>query len=158
MAEQFDPTKLLMRAKVLVIDDSAAMRALFADLLEQTEGVQVVGTANSAAQARDMIGEVKPNVLTLDIDMPGMNGIEFLEELMKKNPIPVVILSALSQRGSKLSKQALALGAIACFGKPLKAGSAQFAKTVAGLGQLVIKAANTNIHEHLTELREKAAK
>lgn len=143
--------------KVLVVDDSAAMRALFSDLLEQTKGIIVVGAAASADQAREMIPEVKPDVLTLDIDMPGTNGLEFLEELMKKRPMPVVILSALAQKGTKTTKQAMELGAVSCFGKPLKANSAQFAKSVEALGQLVHEAAEIDLNKHLDAVRTKAA-
>ena len=105
-------------ARVLVVDDSAAMRALFSDILEQVRGVQVVGTANGAAEARDQIAELKPNVITLDVEMPGMSGIEFLEELMTTNPIPVVMLSSLTQVGTETSLKAYDLGAVECFPKP----------------------------------------
>lgn len=143
--------------KVLVVDDSAAMRALFSDLLEQTKGIVVVGAASSADQARDMIPELKPDVLTLDIDMPGTSGLEFLEEIMKKRPMPVVVLSALAQKGTKTAREATALGAISCFGKPLKANATQFAKSGETLGQLVREAAEIDLAKHLDALREKAA-
>ena len=80
-------------ARVLVVDDSAAMRALFADVLEQSKNVRVIGTAANAAEARKQIDELKPNVVTLDVEMPGMSGIEFLEEIMTTQPLPVVMLS-----------------------------------------------------------------
>ena len=134
-------------ARVLVVDDSAAMRALFSDILEQVRGVQVVGTANGAAEARDQIAELKPNVITLDVEMPGMSGIEFLEELMTTNPIPVVMLSSLTQVGTETSLKAYDLGAVECFPKPLKATPEQFAKTVAKLGKIVLAAANSNVKE-----------
>ena len=86
-------------AKVLVVDDSAAMRALFADVLEQTRNVQVVGTAANAAEAREQIPLLHPNVVTLDVEMPGMSGIEFLEEIMTTSPLPVVMLSRALRTG-----------------------------------------------------------
>src|SRR5436190_1655867 len=88
-------------ARVLVVDDSAAMRALFCDILEQTKNILVVGTATSAADAREKIAGLRPNVLTLDVEMPGMSGIEFLEEIMATNPMPVVMLSSLTQSGAE---------------------------------------------------------
>ena len=134
-------------ARVLVVDDSAAMRALFSDVLEQSRNVSVIGTAANAAEAREQIAELKPNVLTLDVEMPGMSGIEFLEELMGSNPIPVVMLSSLTQSGTEVSLRAYELGAVECFPKPLKATPEQFAKTVGKLGKIVLAAANSNVRE-----------
>ncbi|HZV08500.1 MAG TPA: chemotaxis protein CheB [Novosphingobium sp.] len=134
-------------ARVLVVDDSAAMRALFSDVLEQSRNVTVVGTAASAAEARDQIAELRPNVVTLDVEMPGMSGIEFLEELMTTQPLPVVMLSSLTQSGTEISLKAYALGAVECFPKPLKATPEQFAKTVGKLGKIVLAAANSNVRE-----------
>ena len=132
-------------ARVLVVDDSAAMRALFSDILDQTRDVSVVGTAASAAEARDQIAALKPNVITLDVEMPGMNGIEFLEEIMTSKPMPVVMLSGLTQSGTAMSLKAYELGAVECFPKPLKATPDQFAKTVGKLGKIVLAAANSNL-------------
>ena len=134
-------------ARVLVVDDSAAMRALFCDILEQTRNVTVVGTAASADAARAQIAELRPNVLTLDVEMPGMSGIEFLEEIMTTNPMPVVMLSGLTQSGTETSLRAYDLGAVECFPKPLKATPEQFNKTVSKLGKIVLAAANSNVRD-----------
>jgi Chemotaxis response regulator containing a CheY-like receiver domain and a methylesterase domain len=134
-------------ARVLVVDDSAAMRALFCDVLEQTKNVRVVGTAANAAEARDLIPELMPNVVTLDVEMPGMSGIEFLEEIMTTNPLPVVMLSSLTQSGTEVSLKAFELGAVECFPKPLKATPEQFQKTVGKLGKIVLAAANSNVRD-----------
>lgn len=134
-------------ARVLVVDDSAAMRALFSDILDQAKNVQVVGAASNAADARDQIAELKPNVITLDVEMPGMSGIEFLEEIMGSNPLPVVMLSSLTQAGTETSLKAFELGAVECFPKPLKATPEQFAKTVGKLGKIVLAAANSNVKD-----------
>lgn len=134
-------------ARVLVVDDSAAMRALFCDVLEQTKNVRVIGTAANAAEARDQIAELMPNVVTLDVEMPGMSGIEFLEEIMSTNPLPVVMLSSLTQSGTEISLKAFELGAVECFPKPLKATPEQFAKTVGKLGKIVLAAANSNVRD-----------
>ena len=87
-------------ARVLVVDDSAAMRALFSDILDEAKNVRVVGVAANAGAARDQIAELKPNVITLDVEMPGMSGIEFLAEIMETNPLPVVMLSSMTQMGT----------------------------------------------------------
>lgn len=142
-------------ARVLVVDDSAAMRALFSDLLDQARDVVVVGTAANADEARRQIEEVRPNVLTLDVEMPGMSGIEFLEEIMESKPMPVVMLSSLTQSGTEVSLRAYELGAVECFPKPLKATPEQFAKTVGQLGKIVLAAANSNVKD--ARERRKAA-
>ncbi|MEN7538304.1 chemotaxis protein CheB [Aurantiacibacter flavus] len=139
-------------ARVLVVDDSAAMRALFCDILDQAKGVEVVGTASSAAEARDKIPDCRPNVLTLDVEMPGMTGMEFLAELMEEDPIAVVMLSSVAQDGSGTAAKALALGAVDCFPKPLHTSPEEFAKTVAKLGTIVQKAANTDMEAHKASL------
>ncbi len=134
-------------ARVLVVDDSAAMRALFSDILDQAKDVTVIGAAASAAEARDQILALKPNVVTLDVEMPGMSGIEFLAEIMGSAPLPVVMLSSLTQAGTETSLKAYALGAVECFPKPLKATPEQFSKTVGKLGKIVLAAANSNVKD-----------
>ena len=133
--------------RVLIVDDSATMRALFSAVLDQAKDVRVVGAAANAAEAREQIAELKPNVVTLDVEMPGMSGIEFLEEIMANNPLPVVMLSSLTQSGTETSLKAYDLGAVECFPKPLKATPEQFAKTVGKLGKIVLAAANSNVRD-----------
>ncbi|KEO90757.1 hypothetical protein EH31_06885 [Erythrobacter longus] len=127
--------------RVMVVDDSAAMRALFSGILENAKGVSVCGVASSAAEAREMIAELKPDVLTLDVEMPVMTGMEFLEEIMEKRPMPVIMLSSIAQAGSGTAAKALELGAVHCFPKPLRTTPEEFDATVAKLGDIVIKAA-----------------
>ena len=144
-------------ARVLVVDDSAAMRALFSDILDQAKNVRVVGTARSAADAREQIAELKPNVITLDVEMPGMSGIDFLEEIMEKDPLPVVMLSSLTQAGTETSLRAFELGAVECFPKPLKATPEQFAKSVGKLGKIVLAAANSNVRDRKVRTEQKTS-
>ncbi len=144
-------------ARVLVVDDSAAMRALFTDILDQARNVRVIGVAANAAEAREQIAELKPNVVTLDVEMPGMSGIDFLEEIMTEKPMPVVMLSSLTQSGTEVSLKAYELGAVECFPKPLKATPEQFAKTVGKLGQIVLAAANCNVRERVRHHHAKGA-
>jgi two-component system, chemotaxis family, protein-glutamate methylesterase/glutaminase len=134
-----------MSTRVLVVDDSITMRALFTDVLERSSGVSVVGAAANADEARDMIAQLKPDVLTLDVEMPGKSGLEFLEELMESNPMPVVMLSTLTQKGAQTSFKALELGAVDCFPKPQQATPAEFDKIVDKLGKLVIAAASGKV-------------
>lgn len=143
-------------ARVLVVDDSAAMRALFSDILDQAKNVTVIGAAANASEARDQIIALKPNVVTLDVEMPGMSGIEFLAELMGSNPIPVVMLSSLTQAGTETSLKAYALGAVECFPKPLKATPEQFSKSVGKLGKIVLAAANSNVKDRKAPREQKA--
>ncbi len=128
--------------RVLVVDDSAAMRALFCDILDNAKGVDVCGVANNADQARDKIAELNPDVLTLDVEMPGMSGMEFLEEVMADRPMPVIMLSSITQAGTGTAQRALELGAVHCFPKPLHSSQDEFNATVAKLGGIVIAAAN----------------
>lgn len=144
-------------ARVLVVDDSAAMRALFSDILDQAKNVRVVGAAVNAADAREQIAELKPNVITLDVEMPGMSGIDFLAEIMETNPLPVVMLSSLTQAGTETSLRAFELGAVECFPKPLKATPEQFNKSVGKLGKIVLAAANSNVRDRKPRAEHKAA-
>jgi len=144
-------------ARVLVVDDSAAMRALFSDVLDQAKNVTVIGAAANADDAREQIAQLKPNVITLDVEMPGMSGIEFLAEIMGSEPLPVVMLSSLTQAGTETSLKAYDLGAVECFPKPLKATPEQFAKTVGKLGKIVLAAANSNVRSRPGGAARKAA-
>ncbi|HEX8446968.1 MAG TPA: chemotaxis protein CheB [Sphingomonas sp.] len=120
---------------VLVVDDSLTMRALISGSLEKVKGIDVLGAANGADQARTMIRDLDPDVITLDIEMPGMSGIEFLEELMSSAPRPVVMFSTLTQKGAAASVDALRLGAIDCFPKPKVATPAELAKIIDSLAK-----------------------
>jgi two-component system chemotaxis response regulator CheB len=132
-------------ARVLIVDDSITMRALFTSALEKDKNIEVLGAARDVIEAREMIAELRPNVLTLDVEMPGMNGIDFLAELMAERPIPVVMLSTLTQKGADISLRAIELGAVDCFPKPQKATAEEFAKISGKLCKTVLTAARTNL-------------
>lgn len=108
-----------MPVKVLVVDDSALMRELLTELLASDAGIRVVGTAADPFVARERIKALEPDVLTLDIEMPRMDGLSFLERLMALRPMPVVIVSTLTQKGADAALRALELGAVECVAKPL---------------------------------------
>ncbi len=104
--------------KVFIVDDSALIRALLTEILNKPEDIEVVGTAPDPLAARDKIKETNPDVLTLDIEMPHMDGISFLKNLMRLRPMPVVMISTLTEKGAPATLEALALGAVDFVGKP----------------------------------------
>lgn len=128
--------------RVLVVDDSAAMCALFCVILDNAKGVTVCGTAKNADDARDQLDKLKPDVLTLDVEMPGMSGMEFLEEVMSTRPMPVIMLSSITQAGTGTARRALELGAVHCFPKPLHSSREEFDATARQLGDIVLRAAS----------------
>lgn len=129
-------------ARVLVVDDSTTMRALFCGLFERIKGITVLDHAASADEARSIMAKVKPDVITLDIEMPGTNGLQFLEEIMRERPVPVIMLSTLTQKGADASIKAMELGAFDCFPKPTAATPAEFDRIAPKLGALIKAAAS----------------
>lgn len=107
-----------MTIKVLIVDDSALMRALLTDVLSETHDIKVVGAAPDPIAAREMIKTLSPDVLTLDVEMPRMDGLDFLGRLMRLRPMPVVMVSSSTERGSENTLQALELGAVDYVPKP----------------------------------------
>jgi two-component system chemotaxis response regulator CheB len=109
--------------KVLVVDDSAIVRKVLSEELSRERGIEVVGTAPDPYVARDKIVRLRPDVITLDIEMPRMDGITFLRKLMRHYPLPVIIVSSLTRKGGKLAMEALSLGALEVISKPSAAYS-----------------------------------
>ena len=106
------------RIRVLIVDDSALVRSLLSDILSADASIEVVGVAGDAHVARDKIKLLNPDVLTLDVEMPKMDGITFLKNLMRLRPMPVVMVSSLTERGADVTLDALALGAVDYLSKP----------------------------------------
>lgn len=104
--------------RVLVVDDSAFVRSVLSKGLQADSGVEVVGTAADAYEARDKIVQLKPDVLTLDIEMPKMDGLEFLRRLMPQYPLPIIVISSLTRKGTDTAIMALELGAVDVVAKP----------------------------------------
>lgn len=104
--------------RVLIVDDSASMRAMVGKILSADPEIEVVGSAPEPHAARALIKEVDPDVITLDVEMPGMDGLSFLEKIMRLRPMPVVMLSTLTARGTDVTIEALRLGAVDCIAKP----------------------------------------
>ena len=109
---------MTQKIRVLIVDDSRMIRDVLTDILKEQSDIEVVGAAADAFQARDMIKELDPDVITLDVEMPKMNGLEFLDKLMRAKPMPVVMISAATERGSEVTFRALELGAVDFVTKP----------------------------------------
>lgn len=107
-----------MAIKVLIVDDSALMRALLSQIIGGVPDIEVVGSAPDPLAAREMIKALNPDVLTLDVEMPRMDGLEFLNRLMRLRPMPVVMVSSLTAKGSEVTLQALETGAVDFVAKP----------------------------------------
>lgn len=114
-----------MTIRVLVVDDSAVVRQVLCRELARLPGIEVVGSAANPYEARERVAELRPDVLTLDVEMPRMDGITFLRKLMEHFPLPVVIVSSLTTKGSRLALEALDAGAVAVIAKPESAFSVE---------------------------------
>lgn len=109
---------MIKKTRVVVVDDSALVRSLLAEIINRQSDMECVGTANDPLIAREMIRELNPDVITLDIEMPKMDGIEFLGRLMRLRPMPVLMISTLTERGAEITMRALELGAVDFVAKP----------------------------------------
>ena len=107
-----------MTIKVLIVDDSALIRGVMKEIINSQPDMEVVGVAPDPLAARDLIKQTNPDVLTLDVEMPKMDGLEFLEKLMRLRPMPVVMVSSLTERGSEITMRALEVGAVDFVTKP----------------------------------------
>ena len=132
--------------KVLIVDDSKFIQTILTQIFSMDPEVHVVGAADDAFMARDMIKELNPDIITLDISMPGMDGITFLRNLMRLRPMPVVMISSFTAKGADLTLEALALGAIDFLLKPSESDLTKNLAAFANQVLYVVKsAANANI-------------
>ncbi|MFN4297588.1 MAG: chemotaxis response regulator protein-glutamate methylesterase [Brevundimonas sp.] len=132
-----------MTVTVLVVDDSPTMRGLISAALKRDPEIEVLGTAGDPLEARDTIKRLNPDVITLDVEMPNMNGLEFLEKIMRLRPMPVVMVSTLTQAGAEVTLAALELGAVDAVGKP--SGGVTAIEAFADLPQRVKAAAGARV-------------
>src|SRR5690349_3639339 len=133
------------KIKVLIVDDSALVRQILVEILKTAPDMDVVGTASDPFMARERIKETNPDVITLDVEMPKMDGLTFLSNLMRLRPMPVVMVSSLTERGADITLDALAMGAVDYLPKP----RVDIAATLQDYGdELIAKiktAANANV-------------
>lgn len=123
-----------MKIKVLIVDDSALIRSVMSEIIGRQPDMEVVGVAPDPIVARDLIKLTNPDVLTLDVEMPKMDGLDFLEKLMRLRPMPVVMVSSLTERGSEITMRALELGAVDFVTKPklsIQSGMRDYADMIA---------------------------
>lgn len=123
-----------MKTKVLIVDDSALIRSVMTEIINSQPDMEVVGVAPDPLVARDLIKKTNPDVLTLDVEMPKMDGLDFLEKLMRLRPMPVLMVSTLTERGSEITMRALELGAIDFVTKPkisIQSGMMEYAERIA---------------------------
>jgi len=139
-----------MAIKVLIIDDSALVRQLLSSIFEKASGIEVVGTAQDPLVARTKIKQLSPDVLTLDVEMPRMDGLTFLSNLMRLRPMPVVMVSSLTQKGADVTLDALALGAVDFVSKPAALGSGleKYAEEIIAKVRMAAGARVTAIKHH----------
>lgn len=131
--------------KVLIVDDSELIRQVLSEIIGQAPDLQVVGVANDPYDARDKIKELKPDVLTLDVEMPKMDGISFLKNLMRLRPMPVVMISTLTSTGAPVTLDALEIGAVDYVCKPQGGAWDELAQYAAVIQEKVRAAASANM-------------
>lgn len=122
-----------MKIKVLIIDDSALIRSILTEIVKSQSDMEVVGVAPDPLVARELIKQTNPDVLTLDVEMPKMDGLDFLEKLMRLRPMPVIMVSSLTERGSEITLRALELGAVDFVTKPklsIQSGMLEYAQII----------------------------
>jgi two-component system chemotaxis response regulator CheB len=132
-----------MKIKVLIVDDSALIRSLMTEIISSQPDMEVVGTAPDPLVARELIKKTNPHVLTLDVEMPKMDGLEFLEKLMRLRPMPVLMVSSLTEKGSEITMRALELGAVDFITKPkisIQHGMMEYAELIAEKIRIVSRA------------------
>ncbi|MFC0133039.1 chemotaxis response regulator protein-glutamate methylesterase [Massilia eurypsychrophila] len=123
-----------MKIKVLIVDDSALIRSVMREIISSQPDMEVVGVAPDPLVARELIKQTNPDVLTLDVEMPKMDGLDFLEKLMRLRPMPVLMVSSLTERGSEITMRALELGAVDFVTKPkisIQAGMREYTELIA---------------------------
>ena len=116
------------QVKVLIADDSAFMRAALSRMVQSDDLLRVIGTAQTGPETMTQIDRLDPDVVTLDIDMPGLSGLEILKRVMRDSPRPIIVISSFAQEGAEATLEALELGAFDCLAKRLNYGSLDIVK------------------------------
>ena len=141
-----------MKIKVLIVDDSALIRSLLTEIINSQKDMVVVGAAPDPLIAREMIKQLNPDVLTLDVEMPKMDGLDFLEKLMRLRPMPVVMVSTLTEKGSEITMRALELGATDFVTKPkmsITEGMLEYTEEITDKIRVASQAKVSSLHKHM---------
>lgn len=141
----------MKKISVLIIDDSAVVRRILKDILSSDKEIEVVGTAMDPYIARDKIKKLHPDVLTLDVEMPKMDGISFLRNVMRLRPMPVVMISSLTQKGADIALEALSIGAVDYISKPKLDVAHELSSYAEEIIEKVKTAASANVLPYVSE-------
>ena len=139
----------MKKIRVVVVDDSALVRGLLTEIINRQHDMACVGAANDPLIAREMIRELNPDVITLDVEMPKMDGIEFLSRLMRLRPMPVVMISTLTAKGAEVTIRALELGAVDFVAKPRIGVASGLNELGSEIVDKIRIAANAHVHRHV---------
>lgn len=146
------------KIRVIVVDDSALVRSLLSEIINRQPDMECIGSANDPLVAREMIREKNPDVITLDVEMPKMDGIDFLGRLMRLRPMPVLMISTLTERGAEVTMRALELGAVDFVAKP-RVGVANGLQQLANeIVEKIRVAAVAHVHRTVERAAQAAAK
>jgi len=148
----------MAKVKVLIVDDSALVRQVLTSVLESDKNIEIVGTAKDPLDAREKIKQLNPDVLTLDVEMPKMDGVTFLKNLMRLRPMPVVMISSLTEHGAEITLEALECGAVDFVSKPkidVQAGLNDYADEII---EKVLGAAKSKVRERVAPRKKIDAK
>ncbi len=138
----------MTKIKVLIVDDSALIRSVMREIINSQPDMEVVGQAPDPITARELIKQLNPDVLTLDVEMPRMNGLEFLEKLMRLRPMPVLMISTLTEKGNETTLRALELGAVDFITKPSIGLTDGLSELGNEIGDKIRAAARARIRRH----------
>ena len=147
----------MQKIKVVVVDDSALVRSLLTEIINQQPDMCCVGAANDPLMAREMIRELNPDVITLDVEMPKMDGLEFLSRLMRLRPMPVVMVSTLTEQGADTTLRALEMGAVDFVAKPRIGVASGLAVLGAEIVEKIRIASKARVARHVVPLSPAAA-
>ena len=139
---------------VLVVDDSAFMRRLIAELINEDSRMHVIGTARDGQDALKKVKELKPDVITLDVNLPDMTGLDVLNQLMASKPIPTIMLSSLTDRGASITVEAMALGAVGFIPKPSGEISLDLYKIKSELIEKIVEASQSHVYDMIDHSKE----